>query len=61
MLEDEDTITFFPERFGEDFVEERFGEDSGFKSFVRFGDVVEVGRSRTRIAADGGSLGNFLS
>ena len=60
MLDDEDMITFLPERFGEDFGEERFGE-GGFLSLVRFGDVVEVGRSKTRIAADGGSLDKFLS
>lgn len=61
MLDDEDSITFLPEeRFGEDLVEERLGE-LGFKSLVRCGDVVEVGRSKTRIAADGGSLDNFLS
>ena len=60
MLDDEDTITFLSERFGEDFGEERLGE-GGFLSLMRFGDVVEVGKSKTRIAADGGSLGKFFS
>ena len=61
MLDDDDSITLLPEeRFGEELVDERFGEP-GFKILVRCGDVVEVGRSKTRIAADGGSLDNFLS
>ena len=60
MLDDEDMITFLPERFGEDLVGERFG-DFDFKGLIRFGDVVEVGRSKTRSAADGGSLAKLCS